>query len=96
MLTLALSAASSCVDFHVLLSQTHVVQNCKRLAVEFMHYIIESRSLRKVFLSIKGIYYQAEIKGQTITWITPYTFTQKVGSSVQCTLSLVFPFSLDT
>ena len=58
--------------------QAHVVQNCKRLTVEFMHYIIESKSLRKVFLSIKGIYYQAEVKGQTITWLTPYQFSQKV------------------
>ena len=49
--------------------QGHVVHNCKWLMVEFMHYIIESRSLRKVFLSIKGIYCQAEIEGQTITWL---------------------------
>ena len=46
--------------------------------MEFMHYIIESKSLRKVFLSIKGIYYQAEVKGQTVTWITPYNFSQTV------------------
>jgi len=59
--------------------QPQIVQNCKRLTVEFLHYIIESRSLRKVFLSIKGIYYQAEIDGQVITWIVPYQFTQKVG-----------------
>ena len=28
--------------------QAHVAHNCKRLTVELMHYIIESRSLRKV------------------------------------------------
>lgn len=28
--------------------QAQVVHNCKRLCLEFMHYIIESRSLRKV------------------------------------------------
>jgi len=28
--------------------QAHVVHNCRRLTVELMHYIIESRSLRKV------------------------------------------------
>ncbi|NXP22180.1 PESC protein, partial [Scytalopus superciliaris] len=50
------------------------IQLCRRLAVEFQNYVIASRSLRKVFLSIKGIYYQAEVLGQLVTWITPYTF----------------------
>jgi pescadillo protein len=35
-----------------------VVTACDRLAREFMQYVIKSGSLRKVFLSIKGIYYQ--------------------------------------
>ncbi|XP_009700916.1 PREDICTED: pescadillo homolog [Cariama cristata] len=39
------------------------IQLCRRLAVEFLNYVIASRSLRKVFLSIKGIYYQAEVLG---------------------------------
>ncbi|KAM4808139.1 pescadillo homolog isoform 1-T1 [Rhinophrynus dorsalis] len=51
------------------------IQLCRRLSVEFLNYVIASRSLRKVFLSIKGIYYQADILGQTVTWITPYTFS---------------------
>ncbi|XP_074869281.1 pescadillo homolog isoform X2 [Carettochelys insculpta] len=50
------------------------IQLCRRLTVEFLNYIIASRSLRRVFLSIKGIYYQAEVLGQPITWIAPYTF----------------------
>ncbi|NP_989410.1 pescadillo homolog [Xenopus tropicalis] len=51
------------------------IQLCRRLSVEFLNYVIASRSLRKVFLSIKGIYYQADILGQTVTWITPYAFS---------------------
>ncbi|ODM99286.1 Pescadillo [Orchesella cincta] len=47
---------------------------CRRLTVEFLHYVIEARALRKVFVSIKGYYYQAEIKGQTVTWIVPHYF----------------------
>lgn len=48
---------------------------CRRLTVEFLHAIIEAKALRKVFISIKGYYYQAEIKGQTITWIVPHHFS---------------------
>lgn len=84
------------------------IQLCRRLTVEFLHYIIAARALRKVspgpcwqgstcslshcplgfhhavsstpqvFLSIKGIYYQAEVLGQPIVWITPYTFSHDV------------------
>ncbi|KAL7839916.1 hypothetical protein SRHO_G00265740 [Serrasalmus rhombeus] len=50
------------------------IQLCRRLSVEWMNYIVASRSLRKIFLSIKGIYYQAEVLGQTITWLVPYQF----------------------
>ncbi|XP_039626695.1 pescadillo [Polypterus senegalus] len=50
------------------------IQLCRRLTVEWMNYIIYSRSLRKVFLSIRGIYYQAEVLGQPITWLIPYQF----------------------
>ncbi|CAL4110205.1 unnamed protein product [Meganyctiphanes norvegica] len=55
---------------------------CRRLCVEWMHYIMESRSLRKVFVSIKGYYYQAEILGQTITWIVPHPFAPHGASDV--------------
>jgi pescadillo protein len=47
---------------------------CRRLCIEFMHYVIETRSLRKVFVSVKGYYFQAEIHGQAVTWITPHDF----------------------
>lgn len=55
-----------------------LVPLCRRLIIEFMNYVIASRSLRKVFLSIKGIYFQAEIQGQQITWLTPYKLGYQV------------------
>ena len=58
--------------------KVEIVKNCQRLCSEFQQYVIQSKCLRKVFLSIKGIYYQVEIKGQTITWLTPYQFSQRV------------------
>jgi pescadillo protein len=47
---------------------------CRRLSIEFMHYVIAAKALRKVFVSIKGYYFQAEIKGELITWIVPHYY----------------------
>ncbi|BFZ18728.1 hypothetical protein BsWGS_21767 [Bradybaena similaris] len=49
-----------------------MVQLCRKRTVEFMHYVMAAKALRKVFVSIKGIYYQADIKGQTITWVVSH------------------------
>ena len=55
---------------------------CQRLCLEFEHYLITTKSLRKSFLSIKGIYYQATIQGQDILWLVPYKFVQRVTGDV--------------
>ena len=55
---------------------------CQRLCLEFQHYLITTNSLRKSFLSIKGIYYQATIQGQDILWLVPYKFVQRVTGDV--------------
>lgn len=55
-----------------------IVDSCARLALQWQLYVMHSQSLRKVFLSIKGVYYQAEVMDQTITWLVPYSFTQSV------------------
>ncbi|XP_075915895.1 pescadillo homolog [Petromyzon marinus] len=51
------------------------VQLCRRLSLEFHGYVVQARALRKVFLSIKGIYFQAEVQGQTVTWVMPYPYS---------------------
>lgn len=66
------------------------VQKCKRLKVEFLNYIIVSNSLRKVFISIKGIYFQAEIQGQKITWVVPHQFTQELPNDVDFRIMMTF------
>ena len=55
---------------------------CQRLCREFQHYLITTHSVRKSFLSIKGIYYQATIQGQDILWLVPYKFVQRVTGDV--------------
>jgi pescadillo len=59
-----------------------VIARCQRLCHEFEHYLITSHSLRKSFLSIKGIYYQATIQGQDIMWLVPYRFVQRVTGDI--------------
>ncbi|KAH6754872.1 pescadillo-like protein [Perilla frutescens var. hirtella] len=52
------------------------VHNCRRLSHEWLAYISRSHKLRKTFISVKGIYYQAEVEGQKITWLTPHALQQ--------------------
>ena len=54
------------------------VAACERLCNEWQHYVIRTNVLRKSFLSIKGIYYQAEVQGQDVLWLVPYKFAQNV------------------
>ncbi|KAI0144487.1 Pescadillo N-terminus-domain-containing protein [Xylariaceae sp. FL1272] len=59
-----------------------MIARCERLCLEFQHYLIVSQNLRKSFLSIKGIYYQANIQGEDILWLVPYKFNQRVYGDV--------------
>ena len=49
-----------------------------------MHYVIAAKALRKVFISIKGIYYQVEVRGQTVTWLVNHQRGFKVGNLISC------------
>ena len=51
-------------------------ENSKKISLEFQLYVIKKHALRKVFVSIKGIYYQAVIEGRDIIWLEPWPYTQ--------------------
>lgn len=65
---------------------------CRRLTIEFMHYVISAKALRKVFVSIKGYYFQAEIKGELVTWIVPhyYPYQPQAKSEVDFRIMAIF------
>ena len=63
---------------------------CQRLVREWDMYVIKSKSLRKTFISIKGIYYQAEVMGEKITWLVPHKFSQDLPSDVDYRVMLTF------
>ncbi|KIY72738.1 hypothetical protein CYLTODRAFT_485982 [Cylindrobasidium torrendii FP15055 ss-10] len=67
-----------------------LIENCARLAAEWQLYIMRTKALRKCFLSIKGVYYQAEVCDQTVTWLIPYQFTQSIPADVDVRVMLTF------
>ncbi|KAG2117771.1 Pescadillo N-terminus-domain-containing protein [Suillus discolor] len=67
-----------------------LIENCARLTAEWQLYVMHTRSLRNVFLSIKGVYYQAEIMDQNVTWLVPYQFPQNIPSDVDVRVMLTF------
>lgn len=62
---------------------SYLIAMCQRLTVEFMHAVIAARALRAVFVSIKGIYYQVELRGQTINWIVSHNFSFEPQSTAE-------------
>ncbi|XP_062151439.1 pescadillo homolog [Alnus glutinosa] len=67
------------------------IHNCRRLSHEWQAYISRTHKLRKVFISVKGIYYQAEVEGQKITWLTPHALQQVFpGDDVDFNVMLTF------
>jgi pescadillo len=66
------------------------VANCRRLMNEFMNIVSRTHALRRVFVSIKGYYYQAELEGELVTWVTPHRFTQSLPSDVDYSVMLTF------
>ncbi|KAG5056070.1 hypothetical protein JHK85_008580 [Glycine max] len=75
------------------------VHKCRRLAHEWQAFVSRTHKLRKTFVSVKGIYYQAEVEGQTITWLTPHSLQQPLLSFVNFRLyhsiNLKYPPILD-
>ncbi|KAL2528919.1 pescadillo-related [Forsythia ovata] len=70
--------------------QVERIHTCRRLSHEWQAYISRTHKLRKTFNSVKGIYYQAEVQGQTITWLTPQTLQQVLSPDVDYKIMLTF------
>lgn len=85
-----------CFLFSTFPSMPHIPHHhfllCKRLTMEFLHAVIEAKALRKVFISIKGYYYQAEIQGETVTWIVPHQFAFEPQNKMEVDFKLMSTF----
>lgn len=70
--------------------QPGIINKCRILAVQFMHYVIAAKCLKKIFVSIKGFYVQVEIDGNDITWIIPHQFTTPPPTNIDFKVMLSF------
>ncbi|EFJ52618.1 hypothetical protein VOLCADRAFT_54970, partial [Volvox carteri f. nagariensis] len=66
------------------------VHTSRRLALEWQAYIVRSGSLRRVFVSVKGYYFQAEVLGQSVTWLVPHALSQVLPTDVDYKVMLTF------
>lgn len=55
---------------------------CYSIMRQWEAYVAKSGSLKKAFVSIKGIYYQAIIQGRPVTWLAPLDFAPNIPSDV--------------
>ena len=66
------------------------MEKSERLSREFKSFCARTHALRKVFISVKGIYYEAEIQGETITWLEPHALAQTMPEDVDYRVMLTF------
>ncbi|KAL1412620.1 mRNA-binding ribosome synthesis protein nop7 [Vanrija albida] len=74
---------------------TEVIAECSRLINEWKVWAIRTHSLRKVFLGVKGVYYEAEVPGHggdliKVRWLEGYEFQQHVPHDVDFRILLTF------
>ncbi|GKA41203.1 pescadillo [Tanacetum coccineum] len=60
------------------------------LSLEWQAYISRTHKLGKAFVSVKGIYYQAEVDSQKVTWLTPHALLQVMPQDVDYKIMLTF------
>ncbi|GAB4820488.1 hypothetical protein N2152v2_007534 [Parachlorella kessleri] len=66
------------------------VHTARRLALEWQAWVVRAHALRKVFVSVKGYYYQAEVLGQAVTWLVPHQLSQVLPTDVDYRVMLTF------
>ncbi|VDK32211.1 unnamed protein product [Taenia asiatica] len=56
------------------LTQFHpaLISLCRRFSVEFLHYVIAMRCIRKAFITIKGFFLEAVIDEVPVVWVIPH------------------------
>lgn len=70
--------------------QSKVIEQATKLTNQWMAYVAREGLLTKVFVTIKGVYYSANVKGQEIIWVVPFKFPQNMPTDVDFRVMLTF------
>ena len=62
----------------------------RNLATEWAAWCARSGSLRKAFISVKGYYFQASVRGTTVTWLAPHALAQVLPPDVDFRVMATF------
>ncbi|KAM7542198.1 hypothetical protein Aperf_G00000014911 [Anoplocephala perfoliata] len=60
-----------------------LISLCRRFSVEFLHYVIAMRCIRKAFISIKGFFLEAAIDDVPVVWVIPHQAASHVPTGVE-------------
>ncbi|CCF60520.1 hypothetical protein KAFR_0K01660 [Kazachstania africana CBS 2517] len=67
-----------------------VTKEAQTICNQWLAYVARERLVRKVFVSIKGVYYQATIKGEEVRWLVPYKFPETIPTDIDLRIMLTF------
>lgn len=67
-----------------------ITKDAQVLCNQWLAYIARERLVRKVFVSIKGVYYQANVRGEDVRWLVPYKFPENIPSDIDFRIMLTF------
>ena len=65
-------------------------ESCNDFCRKWKSYIETTFSLTKAFISVKGIYFQANVQGESVTWLRPHVFSQNLPENVDFRVMLTF------
>ena len=70
--------------------KSRITNKAKSLAAAWGAYCTTTSSVTKSFVSVKGVYFEANIQGSTVRWVVPHAFTQNMPDDVDYRVMLTF------
>lgn len=67
-----------------------ITREAQSICNQWLAYVARERLVRKVFVSIKGVYYQADVKGEEVRWLVPFKFPENIPSDIDFRIMLTF------